>query len=64
MAKRAFKHLFSAEKVPMTALDENVNRVPRVYPTNEPMGECSLLFNIVYRTLFYRLLIVADDCGV
>lgn len=32
--KYAFENLFSVKKAPMTALDENVNRVPRVY-TNE-----------------------------
>ncbi|XP_076667296.1 atlastin GTPase isoform X3 [Andrena cerasifolii] len=32
-----YRSSYVAEKVPMTALDENVNRVPRVYPTNEPV---------------------------
>lgn len=39
----SFKTLFSAEKAPMTTLDENVNRVPGQRKTMENMGESLLL---------------------
>ncbi|XP_076234189.1 atlastin GTPase isoform X2 [Calliopsis andreniformis] len=35
------RNVIHAEKVAMTTLDENVNRVPRVYTTNEPVDHIS-----------------------
>lgn len=63
--KCALKNLFSAEKVAMTTLDENVNRVPQLCTEDEPLAGESfsrLPFSFSAFSSVFRLPFDPDRC--